>query len=314
MATILVTGAAGFIGSHITDALLDLGHHVVGVDNFSLGTRKNLASALGRPSFSLLEADVADAAFPKTFSPGKKIDWAWHLAANSDIPAGVTDPNVDLKDTFLTTLRLLEWMKANGVPRLAFASTSAVYGERDLPITEDSGPMLPISNYGAMKLACEGCISAAVEAWLERADIFRFPNVIGSRATHGALFDFIRRLRKDPSCLSVLGDGSQQKPYLHVQNLVEAMLFIVENAKVKRSYFNIGPSDSVSVRTMAEEVVAHVAPGAVLKFGVGSKGWVGDVSRFEYSTEKLRTLGWTPSLSSREAVQKAIKEIARENP
>ncbi len=311
---ILVTGAAGFIGSHLVDALVARGHRVVGVDNLSLGTRRNLQGMQGHPGFTLIECDVSTGSFVETFDPGMPIDWVWQMAANSDIPAGVDDPEVDFKDTFLTTFRILAWMRKNNVPRLAFASTSAVYGLRDEPIEEDSGPMLPISNYGAMKLASEACISAAVEAWLGRADIFRFPNVIGSRATHGALFDFIRRLRQNPDQLEVLGDGTQQKPYLHVGNLVEAMLFIADHAKDKVNYFNVGPEDNVSVRAMAEEVVARTAPGAKIIYGADNRGWVGDVPRFRYSTAKLRKLGWRAQMSSAEAVKLAVSEIAAENP
>ncbi len=314
MSTILLTGAAGFIGSHLADALLVRGHRVIGVDNLGLGTRANISSPLSHPSFRLIEADVSGEDFASSFDAGEPVQWVWHLAANSDIPAGVNDPSVDFKDTFLTTYRILAWMRRVGVPRLAFASTSAVYGPRSKPITEDSGPMLPISNYGAMKLASEACISAAVEAWLERADIFRFPNVIGSRATHGALFDFVRRLRKEPSRLEVLGDGTQQKPYLHVANLIDAMLFITDRAEGKLNYFNVGPEDDVSVRRMAEEVVAEASPGARIEFGSGSRGWVGDVPKFRYSTAKLRSLGWDAQMSSLDAVKLAVREIVAENP
>lgn len=313
MANILVTGAAGFIGSHLVDRLIRDGHRVVGVDNFRLGRRGNLDEAMKSGAFSFFERDVSADDFPRTFEPGCEVEWVWHLAANSDIAAGGVDPGVDLKDTFLTTFRVLEWMKTHGAGRLAFASTSAVYGVRDEAITEDSGPLFPISNYGAMKLAAEAAISAALEAWLGRADIFRFPNVIGARATHGAIFDFVRRLTHAPDGLDVLGDGTQRKPYLHVSDLVDAMLLIAERADAKLNYFNIGPEDDVSVRTIAGEVVARVAPGAVIRYGSGGRGWVGDVPRFRYSTAKLRALGWTSGTTSLEAVRRAVDEIAREN-
>jgi UDP-glucose 4-epimerase len=287
---------------------------VVGVDCLSLGRLDHLASARKSQAFSLIVQDISEDTFPQNFNPGVRIDWVWHLAANSDIPAGVGNPDVDFKDTFLTTYRLMAWMKSQQVPRLAFASTSAVYGFRDTPISEDTGPMLPISNYGAMKLSSEACISAAVESWLTRADIFRFPNVVGPRATHGAILDFVRKLRISPKCLEVLGDGTQRKPYLHVTNLVEAMLFISKTANRKLNYYNIGPEDNVSVKSMAEEVVARVSPGAEIRYGSGGRGWVGDVPQVQYSTAKLRSLGWSTQLSSFEAVQRAVQEISQETP
>lgn len=313
MANILVTGAAGFIGSHLVDELLKRGHRVTGVDNFSLGTRDNLKAAQKQTGFRLVERDVAAEEFQK-WDPGEKVDEVWHMAANSDIPAGVENPEVDFRDTFLTTHRVLAWMRAHGVTKLVFASSSAVYGLREEPIREESGPMLPISNYGAMKLASEAEISAAAEAWLKRADVHRFPNVIGPRATHGAILDFVRKLRKNPARLEVLGDGSQAKPYLHVQNLVQAMLFIEANAPGRVNIHNIGPEDAVTVKEMAEETVAQAAPGAKIAYGKEARGWVGDVPRFRYDTGKLRKLGWKEQMSSAEALRRAVREIVTEHP
>ena len=238
----------------------------------------------------------------------------WHLAANSDIPAGIADANVDLRDTFLTTFNTLEIMQERGCRRLAFASSSAIYGDLgDTELREDTGPLLPISNYGAMKLASEGAISAAAEKFLDVALIFRFPNVVGVPATHGVILDFIRRLREDPTHLDVLGDGTQQKAYLHVSDLVDAMMTIQRLNTRKLDVFNIGPvDDGVTVRRIAEETVAASFPTAQLAFGTGNKGWVGDVPRFRYSIAKLQALGWQPTLDSLGAVRRAISEIVRQ--
>jgi UDP-glucose 4-epimerase len=316
--TCLITGAAGFIGSHLVDALLARGANVTGIDNLKLGRRENLATALQNPRFKFFEADLNDlAACGKIISDQSKsapFTAAWHLAANSDIRAGVADPDVDFRDTFHTTCNLLRLMREHKIPRLAFASTSAIYGDLKQKLTEDIGPLFPISNYGAMKLASEAAISAAAESFLERAWIFRFPNVVGSRATHGAIFDFIHKLKKNPAELEVLGDGTQEKPYFHVADLIDAMLFITDNAKDQLNFFNIGTSDTITtVRYLAETTVRHAQPSAKIRYTGGNRGWVGDVPKVNYSVEKLKKLGWSPRLTSNQAVDRAVAEIVAEN-
>jgi UDP-glucose 4-epimerase len=191
-----------------------------------------------------------------------------------------------------------------------------VYGDHgDTELHEGIGPLLPISNYGAMKLASEAQASAAAESFLERVHLFRFPNVVGVPATHGVLLDFVRKLQRTPSTLDVLGDGTQQKAYLHVSDLVGAMLHVralaPQTAKVVP--INIGPVDAgVQVRWIAEQVVARVAPSAAIRYGTGNKGWVGDVPRFRYSTRALADMGWVPTLDSAHAVARAIDEIAHQ--
>jgi UDP-glucose 4-epimerase len=311
--TILVTGAAGFIGSHLSDRLLQKGYRVIGIDNFSRGTRENMAEALKNPRFQFLEADLMDAAALRGIFAATPIQTVWHMVANSDIAAGVADANVDLRDTFLSTFHLLEAMKEAGVRKIAFASTSAVYGVHDSVLEENTGPLFPISNYGAMKLASEALISAAVESYLERAWVFRFPNVIGPRATHGIIFDLLKKLSRNPPDLEVLGDGTQQKPYLHVFELLDAMLLIAEKAPDAFNWFNIGPPDEgATVLQIAEAVQRQAAPKTPIRFTGGKRGWVGDVPRFRYSIRKIEQLGWSPKMTSADAVARAVSEIHRE--
>jgi len=310
----LITGVAGFIGSQLADALLADGETVAGVDDFSLGRPEHLAEAHRRPSFRFVEADMAEpaaatAAF-HALCDGGAPDIVWHLAANSDISAGVADPSVDYRRTLGTTLATVEAAGAVGARAVAFTSTSAVYGERDGPLGEDAGPLLPISSYGAAKLASEAVLSAAAEASLERVWIFRLPNVVGPRATHGALHDFVARLRERPAALKVLGDGAQTKPYLHVTELIEAMWFVVAKATGRRNVFNIGPEDEgAPVSFLARAIVERMAPGTPIAYGGGDRGWVGDVPRFAYSTQRLAALGWRAKLSSADAVLRAADEL-----
>jgi UDP-glucose 4-epimerase len=311
--THIITGGAGFIGVNLAKSLIDRGDNVFIIDNLSRG-RKEFVDRLGGPNrVQFAQVDVSDGtALERTLSPVRDKDVeVWHLCANSDIPAGVTDPNVDLKDTFLVTHELLIAMRNFGWSRLHFASTSAVYGDHGEGELNEETFCEPISNYGAMKLASEAAIRAATEAFLSRSSIFRFPNVIGTPATHGVILDFLGKLGNDNSVLPVLGNGTQRKSYLHVRQLIEAMLWIYDHGPDGWAIHNIGPSDSgVTVKEIAELTRDYVAPQARLLFGIEDRGWVGDVPRFTYDVSKLTKLGWSSSMTSREAVQTAIKEIA----
>ena len=310
-----ITGSAGFIGSHLADCLLKRGDRVSGVDDFSLGRPEHLASARQSPSFAFYESDISrpeDAikCLRAASEWGGAPDIIWHLAANSDIAAGAADASIDFKRTLQTTFAILEGAKSERLKKIAFASSSAVYGELDELLAETSGPLLPISNYGATKLASEALLSAACESFLEQVWIFRFPNVVGPRATHGAMFDFVARLASSPKSLKVLGDGSQTKPYLHVSELIDALQFIVANARDRRNLFNIAPDGSgTSVAFVAERVIERISPGLPIAYTGGDRGWIGDVPCFQYNTERLKTLGWQPALTSDEAVLHAIEEL-----
>ena len=312
---ILITGVAGFVGSNLAKFFLDAGKTVFGVDNLSRGDCGNLSICAANRDFYFAELDVNDIEALKKWLDQlvriEDVEEVWHLAANSDIPAGITSPNVDLRDTFLSTFNTIEVMKCFDIGTMIFASSSALYGDLGAAsLSESSGPLLPISNYGAMKLASEALISASVEGFLDRAFIFRFPNVIGIPATHGVILDFVRKLRDNPQVLHVLGDGSQKKSYLHVEDLLRAMIFVRHHSNEKLTLINIGPSDSgVTVKFIAEQVVAEFSSSAMISYGRGMKGWVGDVPRFFYSTEKLLNLGWNPTMTSEQAVKRAVKEI-----
>ena len=319
MKTSIIAGGAGFIGANLCKRLLSEGRRVVIIDNLSRGKREYLFEEHSNPRLVIIEADLAyrseaERAFAIPSSVGL-VDEVWHLAANSDIPAGVADCDVDLKDTFLTTVEILRCMKNNNIGKIYFASSSAIYGNlNDQPLHEDIGPLLPISNYGSMKLASEALISAATESYLDYASLFRFPNVVGIPATHGVILDFVRKLKSNVKSLYVLGDGSQRKAYLHVSDLVDAMMFVRSCTGIAKTLpINLGPVDEgVYVHWIAQQVVKRVAPAADIQFGTGNRGWVGDVPKFHYSTDKIQALGWKPALGSEDAVLRAIDEIARQ--
>ena len=313
----LVTGGAGFIGSHLVSRLVERGHEVIVFDNLLCGDVMHLAEAMRSGGCRFVQTECADLnSFREAVRltlVGRTAGAIWHMAANSDIASGVADPQIDLRNTFMTTFNALLVMKEFSIPDFHFASSSAIYGDLgDIEIHEESTPCKPVSNYGAMKLASEAQICAALESYGRKASILRFPNVVGAPATHGAIFDFVRKLRADPGRLSVLGDGTQQKPYLHVDDLVAATLMVADRGQEKINIYNVGPRDAgVTVRFIAECVRDAFSPAAEIAYGWGKRGWVGDVPRFRYATTRLAALGWYPSMSSEQAVRLAVRDIAK---
>ncbi len=304
---ILIIGGAGFIGSILVKKMLNDNADIIVIDKLSLGS----ADYIDTTKVEFHQIDINNTKQVLKALEDRKVGEVWHLAANSDIPAGVEDMNVDLDDTFMSTVSTLKIMKKIGCKKLYFASSSAVYGFNEDRLHEDIGPLLPISNYGAMKLSSEALISASLESYLDKVCIYRFPNVVGVPATHGVILDFVKKLKKDMSVLEVLGNGTQQKTYLHVSELVEAMLFINDNTDNGMNYYNIGAmDDGVTVKQIAEETTNRVSPNATINYQKSDRGWVGDVPRFYYSVDKLKVLGWSPKMLSLEAIQRAVSEIA----
>lgn len=309
---LLVTGGAGFIGSHLCDALIADGHVVVAIDNLSLGRRKNLEQLEGNSQFTFVEGDILDSAVFDTLVATGGFDAVFHMAANSDIARSHQSPDIDLNNTFLTTFRVLEAMRKAGVKQLVFASTSAIYGEAKGKVREDYGPLEPISHYGAGKMASEAFISSYGENYGIQSWITRFPNVVGPRGTHGAVFDFVHKLKKTPDSLTVLGNGTQEKPYLNVLDLVGAILLVWRTCSARFNAYNVGADTRTTVARIAQIVIEEGPGQAEIVYTGGDRGWIGDVPKFEYDTAALNALGWRPSMTSDDAVRIAARAIWEE--
>lgn len=306
---ILVTGGAGFIGSHLCDALVAAGHSVVAVDNLTLGREENLRQLQGLEEFKFEQGDVLDAPWFEGLVKDGQFDCVFHMAANSDIARSHADPTVDFDNTFLTTFRILEAMRKAGVSKLVFASTSAIYGEVEGEVREDYGPLKPISHYGAAKLASEAFISSYGENYGIQSWITRFPNVVGPRATHGAVYDFVHKLRRSPQRLEVLGDGTQEKPYLSVHDLVQAMLTVWQSTSARVNIFNVGATSRSKVSDIARIVIEEAPEPATIVYTGGDRGWIGDVPKFAYDISAICSLGWSPTMTSDEAIRVAARAI-----
>ncbi len=307
---ILVAGGAGFIGSHLIDSLLAEGHSVVCVDKLIMG-KQNIEYLKNNPKFKFYEMELADQDKVDQVFNENPIDVVYHLAANSDIQKGGNEPSIDFNDTLLTTRALLEGMRKADVEKLFFASTSAVYGEMlDVDLAETTGGLMPVSYYGGAKLASEALISSYVSMCDMSVVIFRFPNVIGPRLTHGAVFDFIRKLRKNPAELEILGNGTQCKPYIYVLDLVEAIMNLTRKFEPGEMIYNISVNSPGTTVTHIAEIVVEELGLKDVKFNYtgGDRGWKGDVPRFRYDISKVLATGWVPKHTSDEAVRQTVKD------
>ena len=310
--SILVTGGAGFIGSHLVDRLIEL-NRVTVLDNFSSGKVEHLRATRSNPNFTLIEADLLNPAEIEGALEG--CDLVFHLAANPDVKVGATDTKTHLDQNVVATYNLLEAMRKKGISEIAFASTSTVYGEaRIVPTPEDYGPLLPKSLYGASKLASEALISAFCGTFSMRSWIFRFANIVGERGTHGVIVDFIRKLEMDGSQLEILGSGRQRKSYLLVDDCVDAMIFAIAHSRDRVNVFNVGSNDSVDVTEIADVVVEKMnLSGVKYRYtgGIEGRGWKGDVRTMLLSTEAMENLGWRPRRTSRGAIEAAAEALLR---
>ncbi|MGO9114437.1 MAG: NAD-dependent epimerase/dehydratase family protein [Thermoguttaceae bacterium] len=307
---VLVTGGAGFIGSHLCDALLARGDEAWCIDNLHLGREENFHHLRGNERFHFHKADILERdELDQVFAEARP-EIVFHLAANSDISLGNKDRSLDLRLTFLTTVEVLEAMQRHGVKQIFFASTSAVFGDNRQLLREETGPLQPVSFYGASKLAAEAYLSVFAQSFGYRVWMLRFPNVVGERCTHGAVYDFIARLRKDPARLDVLGDGSQTKPYLYVKDLVRAILTVCDHAPESLAVYHVAGEGLTTVRQIAEIVLEEMGiPETPIVYGSGKVGWVGDVPYFNYDSSKIKALGFAHCYGSTAAVRIAVRRI-----
>ncbi|MFQ5996417.1 MAG: NAD-dependent epimerase/dehydratase family protein [Dehalococcoidales bacterium] len=303
-----VAGGAGFIGSHLVDSLVNMGEVTV-YDNLSSGKQEFIQHHLSKNDFRFVKADLLNR--DRLTRAIKDNDIVFHMAANPEVRTGRLNTELDFKQGTIATYNVLETMRLHGIKRIIFASSSTVYGETaGQAIPEDYGPLQPISLYGASKLASEGLITAFCHLFGMQAWIFRFANVVGDRATHGVLFDFMNKLKQNPEELEILGDGTQKKPYIYVQDCVDGMLYGFQHSEDQVNVFNLGNRDTTGVTTISHMVIESMGLANVkLKYTGGDRGWPGDVPQVCLDTSRIERLGWKPKYTSDEAIHLAIKEI-----
>jgi len=308
----VITGGAGFIGSHLTETLLAQGQHVTVLDNLSNGQQDWLREMRSHSRFCFNQTDLRNPERLTEMLSGT--DVVWHLAANTNMVIGAESTRIDIENGILSTYNLLEAMRKSTVNKMLFSSSGAVYGDiQRPPASEGYGPLLPVSLYAASKLACEGLISAYSSLFGIRAWIFRFGNVLGARMSHGVIFDFIRKLKNDPTELEILGDGGAEKNYILVEEVVEGVLYAFEHAQPVCDVYNLGSSSTTRVTDIARIVLEEMGlTGVKLRFSGGARGWQGDQPRVYMDVSKMSRMGWTTRYSSDEAVRIATRRYLGE--
>jgi UDP-glucose 4-epimerase len=302
----LVTGAAGFIGSHLVDRLLAEGIEVIGYDNFSTGQQKFLEHALCNVNFELAEAELLDQS--RLDEAMRGVDFVWHLAANADVRFGTDHPRRDLEQNTIVTSNVLEAMRQHNVRNIAFSSTGSIYGETEvIPTPEDCPMPVQTSLYGASKLACEGLIGAYCEGFNMRGWIFRFVSILGERYTHGHIFDFYRKLLDDPNNLHILGNGRQRKSYLYIHDCLDAMLQAVQEATATVNVLNLGTDEYVEVNNSVDVITEHLGVTPRRTYAGGERGWIGDNPFIFLDCQRMRNLGWQPQHTIRAGIVKTLQ-------
>jgi UDP-glucose 4-epimerase len=308
----LVTGCAGFIGSTLTDRLLSDGHVVVGYDNFSTGQEEFLGKALESADFRLVRADLLDSAALTHAMRGS--EFVFHLAANADVRFGTRHPGRDLEQNTIATYNVLNAMRLNGVEKIAFASSGAVYGDSQVvPTPEDAPFPVQTSLYGASKAAGEGLIAAHCAGFGFQSYIFRFVSILGERYTHGHVFDFYKQLMHDTGRLRVLGDGRQRKSYLYVHDCIDAMLTAIRRSGDRVNIYNLGTDACCELHESIGWICEFLGAAPMIEYGGGDRGWIGDSPCIYLDTKKIKQLGWNANLSIRQGVIKTL-EYLRANP
>jgi UDP-glucose 4-epimerase len=313
MAKYFITGGAGFIGSHLVDRLLGEGDNQVAVyDNLVTGKKQWLKPHFSNESFKFIQADILDFETLKKAMLGHET--VWHLAANTDIPKGNQTTDLDLKNCTVGTYNVLEAMRQNFTNRLLFASSATVYGDvPPIPLAETFGPTLPISLYGAGKLACEGLISSYSHLFGIRAWIFRFGNVVGARMGHGVIHDFIQKLKQNPKELEILGDGKQEKNYFLIEDCLDGMIHAFLHSSSQCDVYNLGSDVHVTVTRIGQVVAEEIGlKGVKFRYTGGKRGWPGDAPFVHFNVDKMRKLGWVTKYTSEGAVREAARRLIKQ--